>query len=146
MKRYLADKTSLNIIRFIILILSVAVIILAYHYLSFIPIIMWIIIGIFSGLSIFVASVYLPFYFKSAGYYINSDKIIKKTGVFIKTNQCMKVTSVQYITSVTTPFSKHTGFNFVILNSFGGKLILAFLSKKDMDDITLFIFNKIKIK
>ena len=74
-----------NIIRFIILILSVAVIILAYHYLSFIPIIMWIIIGIFSGLSIFVASVYLPFYFKSAGYYINSDKIIKKTGVFIKT-------------------------------------------------------------
>jgi uncharacterized membrane protein YdbT with pleckstrin-like domain len=105
---------------------------------------MWIIIAILAVAGIFIGSVYLPVFFKSAGYYINSDKIVKKTGVFIKTNQCMKISSVQYITSVTTPFSMHTGFNFIILNAFGGSLILSFLSKKDMDEISSFIFDKIK--
>jgi uncharacterized membrane protein YdbT with pleckstrin-like domain len=144
MKRYLADRTSLNIIRFVILIIMTAAILVSYYYLSFIPVLMWIIIAILAVAGIFIGSVYLPVFFKSAGYYINSDKIVKKTGVFIKTNQCMKISSVQYITSVTTPFSMHTGFNFIILNAFGGSLILSFLSKKDMDEISSFIFDKIK--
>jgi len=105
---------------------------------------MWIISIAAAAVGIFTVSFYLPMYFTSAGYYINSDKIVKKTGVFIKVNQCMRVESVQYITSVTTPFSKLTGFNFIILNAFGGKLILAFLSKKDMQEIHSFIFSKIK--
>ena len=144
MKRYLADKTSLNIMRLVILILTTVIIFLSYYYLDFLPWLMWIISIAAAAVGIFTVSFYLPMYFKSAGYYINSDKIVKKTGVFIKVNQCMRVESVQYITSVTTPFSKLTGFNFIILNAFGGKLILAFLSKKDMQEIHSFIFSKIK--
>lgn len=144
MKRYLADRTSLNIIRLVILIIMAVIILASYYYLSFIPVLMWIIIILSALTGIFIGSIYLPLYFKSAGYYINADKIVKKTGVFIKTNQCMKVSSIQYITSLTTPFSMHTGFNFIILNAFGGKLILPFLSKRDMEEINSFIFDKIK--
>lgn len=144
MKRYLADKTSLNIIRLIILLLMTVIIILSYIYLAFLPVLMWSVIAAVTAAGIFAGSVYLPLYFKSAGYYINTDKIIKRTGVFIKTNQCMKLSSIQYLTSVTTPFSKHTGFNFMIVNAFGGKLIFSFLSKKDMEAIHSFISEQIK--
>ncbi|MGN0605622.1 MAG: PH domain-containing protein [Oscillospiraceae bacterium] len=135
MKRYLADRNSLNIIRLIILALMITLILLAHYYLIFLPWLMWIIITLCAVCGIFFASVYLPLFYRSAGYYISSEQIIKKTGVFIKNNQHMKMSAVQYATFITTPFSKFTGFNFIVFHAFGGNLVLMFLSRSDINSI-----------
>lgn len=135
MKRYLADRTSLNIIRLIILIFMVSVVLLAHFYLYFFPLLMWTIITVCGISGVFFASVYLPLFFKRAGYYISSEQIIKRTGVFVKKNQYMRMSAIQYATFITTPFSNYTGFNFIVFHAFGGNLILFFLSKNDMNAI-----------
>ena len=47
MKRYYADRTGLNVLRLLIFAITAMVIFLAYRYLSFIPIFMWIIMLVF---------------------------------------------------------------------------------------------------
>ncbi len=135
MKRYYADRTGLNVLRILIFIVTAIVAFLTYRYLSFIPIFMWIIMLVFITICFFVAIIYLPLYFKSVNYYATDRKIIKHSGVFYKTNQVMRFDSIQYTTVISTLFSKKTGFNFVMLNAFGGRMILTFLRQRDLEEI-----------
>lgn len=135
MKRYYADRTGLNVLRILIFIVTAIVAFLTYRYLSFIPIFMWIIMLVFITICFFVAIIYLPLYFKSVNYYATDRKIIKHSGVFYKTNQVMRFDSIQYTTVISTLFSKKTGFNFVMLNAFGGRMILTFLKQRDLEEI-----------
>ena len=135
MKRYYADRTGLNVLRILIFIVTAIVAFLTYRYLSFIPIFMWIIMLVFITICFFVAVIYLPLYFKSVNYYATDRKIIKHSGVFYKTNQVMRFDSIQYTTVISTLFSKKTGFNFVMLNAFGGRMILTFLKQRDLEEI-----------
>lgn len=48
----------------------------------------------------------------------------------------MKTEAVQYISLIMTPFSKYTGFNFVVLHALGGTIFLPFLSKSDAEEIS----------
>lgn len=135
MKRYYADRTGLNVLRILMFIVTAIVAFLTYRYLSFIPIFMWIIMLVFITICFFVAIIYLPLYFKSVNYYATDRKIIKHSGVFYKTNQVMRFDSIQYTTVISTLFSKKTGFNFVMLNAFGGRMILTFLKQRDLEEI-----------
>ncbi len=135
MKRYYADRTGLNVLRILMFIVTAIVAFLTYRYLSFIPIFMWIIMLVFITICFFVAVIYLPLYFKSVNYYATDRKIIKHSGVFYKTNQVMRFDSIQYTTVISTLFSKKTGFNFVMLNAFGGRMILTFLKQRDLEEI-----------
>ena len=135
MKRYYADRTGLNVLRILMFIVTAIVAFLTYRYLSFIPIFMWIIMLVFITICFFVAVIYLPLYFKSVNYYATDKKIIKHSGVFYKTNQVMRFDSIQYTTVISTLFSKKTGFNFVMLNAFGGRMILTFLKQRDLEEI-----------
>ncbi|NLK70312.1 MAG: PH domain-containing protein [Clostridiales bacterium] len=135
MKRYYADRAGLNILRIIIFIVTVIATIMAYLYLSFISMFMWILMLVFFAICFFVAVIYLPLYFKSVNYYATDTKIIKHSGVFYKTNQVMRFDAIQYTTVVSTLFSKKTGFNFLILNAFGGRMILTFLRQRDLEEI-----------
>lgn len=136
MKRYFADKTCLNIIRLLIILLTFAIVILSYIYLYFIPIVMWMMMIVCAVAGIFVSSVYLPLYFRNACYYISDIYVIKRTGVFIKVRQVMKIESIEFVTSITMPLSRFTGFNFLVINAFGGSMVLMFLSRRDMEEIT----------
>lgn len=137
MKRYYADRTGLNVLRILIFAITAMVIFLAYRYLSFIPIFMWIIMLVFFTICFFITIIYLPLYFKSVNYYITGRKIIKHSGFFYKTNQVMRFDSIKYTTVISTLLSKRTGLNFVLLNAFGGRMVLPFLKQRDLEEILL---------
>lgn len=131
MKHYYADKTCLNILK--ILILSVTFILLAVtvYFLSFIPIVMILLCIIFLAAGFFTAIIYLPIYFKSLNYYVSNDRIIKESGFYFKKKQIIRIDKIQFTTSVSTPFSKLTGLNFIVLYAYGGMMTVMFLSDHD---------------
>lgn len=131
MKHYYADKTCLNILK--ILILSVTFILLAVtvYFLSFIPIVMILLCIIFLAAGFFTAIIYLPIYFKNLNYYVSNDRIIKESGFYFKKKQIIRIDKIQFTTSVSTPFSKLTGFNFIVLYAYGGMMTVMFLSDHD---------------
>ena len=128
MKHYYADKTCLNILK--ILILSVTFILLAVtvYFLSFIPIVMILLCIIFLAAGFFTAIIYLPIYFKNLNYYVSNDRIIKESGFYFKKKQIIRIDKIQFTTSVSTPFSKLTGLNFIVLYAYGGMMTVMFLS------------------
>ena len=131
MKHYYADKTCLNILK--ILILSVTFILLAVtvYFLSFIPIVMILLCIIFLAAGFFTAIIYLPIYFKNLKYYVSNDRIIKESGFYFKKKQIIRIDKIQFTTSVSTPFSKLTGLNFIVLYAYGGMMTVMFLSDHD---------------
>lgn len=131
MKHYYADKTCLNILK--ILILSVTFILLAVtvYFLSFIPIVMILLCIIFLAAGFFTAIIYLPIYFKNLNYYVSNDRIIKESEFYFKKKQIIRIDKIQFTTSVSTPFSKLTGLNFIVLYAYGGMMTVMFLSDHD---------------
>ena len=131
MKHYYADKTCLNILK--ILIQSVTFILLAVtvYFLSFIPIVMILLCIIFLAAGFFTAIIYLPIYFKNLNYYVSNDRIIKESGFYFKKKQIIRIDKIQFTTSVSTPFSKLTGLNFIVLYAYGGMMTVMFLSDHD---------------
>ena len=120
MKHYYADKTCLNIL------LAVTV-----YFLSFIPIVMILLCIIFLAAGFFTAIIYLPIYFKNLNYYVSNDRIIKESGFYFKKKQIIRIDKIQFTTSVSTPFSKLTGLNFIVLYAYGGMMTVMFLSDHD---------------
>ena len=131
MNHFYEDKTCINILK--ILILSVTFILLAVtvYFLSFIPIVMILLCIIFLAAGFFTAIIYLPIYFKNLNYYVSNDRIIKESGFYFKKKQIIRIDKIQFTTSVSTPFSKLTGLNFIVLYAYGGMRTVMFLSDHD---------------
>lgn len=134
MNSFKPERNALTILRVIIVIVSVILIVLVKIY---VPVdVIEDIFTVFAVISdIFMMFVYLPIYFASLSYEMNSEKIIKHSGVFLKSHQSVRFSTVQYSTVVTTPFSEHTGLNFVVLFVYGGSLRLMFLNKKNAMEV-----------
>ena len=135
MKKYYADKTCLNVLRVLVLVVTGSLIVLDYYFLYFIPILMWSLIGLFGLAYLLIGIIWLPLYFARASYIVSSQEVIRNTGFFFRIRQTMKVSAIQYVTLIITPFSSVTGFNFVIINALGGNLLLFYLSKTDAEEI-----------
>ncbi len=142
MKKYYPSKNASNILRVIAFIIFCVLSTAAWIYLSAYHIIMWAAIILFCMLFI-LFFVLVPIYFSKTCYYFSVNEISKQSGFFIETQQLIRVSSIQYFTRVATPFSKHTGFNFIKLNALGGFLVLPFLNKKDADEIADALANSI---
>jgi uncharacterized membrane protein YdbT with pleckstrin-like domain len=99
------------------------------------PILVLIICLSISLLLIAVVFIYLPLYFSSLRYIADDTEIKKISGVFFKTSQSIKYSSIQYSTVVSSVFSKLIGFNFIIFYVYGGRIVLLFLKSNDMDEI-----------
>lgn len=136
MKQYKSDKNCLNILRFAFLVLTALLICLCTYFLSFIPKLMIFLNVLFFASGFFIAVVYLPFYFKNLCYYVYSDReIIKVSGFFFLKKQIMTIDKIQYTTSISTPFSRFTAFNFLVLYAYGGIMTIMFLSKNDFEEL-----------
>lgn len=135
MKRYQADKNCMIFLRILIILIMVVLDTLVYVYLQKYSIIMYILMGVISILGIFFASIYVPIYFKKVSFTVSEELLLKESGFFIKVNQTMKVSSVQYITSIYIPLFRYIGFNFIIFNALGGSMIFTFLNTNDSDEI-----------
>lgn len=130
MKHYYADKTCLNILK--ILILSVTFILLAVtvYFLSFIPIVMILLCIIFLGGRFFYSNNLSPIYFKTLIIMFQTIELLKKAD-FISKKANNRIDKIQFTTSVSTPFSKLTGLNFIVLYAYGGMMTVMFLSDHD---------------
>lgn len=143
MKKYYADKTGIGILFVLSFLLVMAIDTASLVYLSFIPIIMWIVIGVFSSVFLIIIIIWLPLFFKSLSYCVSCEEITSSSGVFFRTKKILRVKSIQYYTCITTPFSKVTGLNFLVLSALGGNIVLMFLSKKDVDSISAILTKAI---
>ena len=139
MKRYVPAKKALNSIRIIILILAVIVTALSYIFFNSHNIIMWIIICVCWGTAILYGIFFLPIYFKNTVYNIYDSDIRKKTGMIFFSKQNMKIRSIQYISTIITPFSRLTGLNFIIVNAWGGRMILCFLTRDEEMELSSYL-------
>ncbi len=131
MKHYYADKTCLNILKILILYVTFILLAVTVYFLSFIPIVMILLCIIFLAAGFFTAIIYLPIYFKNLNYYVSNDRIIKESGFYFKKKQIIRIDKIQFTTSVSTPFSKLTGLNFIVLYAYGGMMTVMFLSDHD---------------
>lgn len=154
MKKYYADRRSLNILRVLAFILLI-VIGIALKYVLYIAemkfpeyfvsginaveIVIWCIAGIFALIYILYILIILPLWYNNARYYVTDRDVIARTGVLVKNKQYMKLSAIQYTTRISAPLGRKSGFNFIIFNGYGGRLIFTFLSKSDADEITRLI-------
>lgn len=136
MKHYYADKTCLKTLRIITILLTVILIAVTNYFLSFIPIIMLILSAVFFAAGFFTSLIYLPIYFKNMKYYVSNEKIIKISGFYFIKKQAIRIDKIQYITTISTPFSKRTGLNFIFLYVYGGMMPVMFISDHDFSEIT----------
>lgn len=160
MKKYYADKRSLNILRVITFILLIVINICLKYLLymlemrypeyfaqakSTIPeIIIWGIMIAVIIIYVLYILIYLPVLYNSINYYVGKNDIASISGVLFKSKRYMKMSSIQYVTKITTPLSKYTGLNFIVISAHGGRMAFTFLSKSDADEITSYIMNCIR--
>lgn len=123
-------------LRIIILVVTVVLIAVTAYFLAPFPLLMIIISSVFFVAGFFAALIYLPVYFKNMKYYVSNEKIIKISGFYFIKKQSLRVSKIQYTTEISTPFSKLTGLNFILLYAYGGMLPIMFISDHDFSEIT----------
>ena len=136
MKKYEADMTCLNMLRIIILAATVVLIAVSAYFLAPFPVILIIVCSVFFVAGFFTSLIYFPMYFKRLKYFVSDEKIIKISGFYFIKKQSVRINKIQFISEISTPFSKLTGLNFVFLYAYGGMLPVMFLSDHDFAEIT----------
>ena len=160
MKKYYADRNSLNILRILSFILLI-VIGIALKYILYIlnkrypeyfaiegntiaEIVIWSIMILVVVLYILYILILLPLWYNSARFFVTDKDVIARTGVLVKNVRYMKLSAIQYTTQISAPFSRHTGFNFIVFNGYGGRLMFMFLSQSDLEEITKLVRRNMK--
>lgn len=131
MRKFVPKPAALLTLRILILIVTLAATVLVYVYLSSFKTLMTIVICVLWALAIIFALILLPIYFRRTVMYISATELSIHTGLIFLRRSHMRVNAVQYISLITLPFSKLTGFNFLTVHGLGGALVLPFLSTDD---------------
>lgn len=144
MKKYRPSRYALHFLRITMIIVSACANYLFLRFLQPYPILMYVLIGIFWGLCFLFGFILFPIYFSRTTYNISQNIIMKNSGMIFTNKQFMRGSSIQYITTTILPFSSATSLNFIIINALGGKIILSFLSKADVLEITAVLNRSIE--
>lgn len=141
MKTYYPDKKSMYILR---IVTAVIFLVIAAAVFFIVParVIMLIVNVILLISALFIIFIYLPAFFSNMVYYISENEIFRKGGVFFRNSGSIRLDSVQHVSHVFIPFSVNSGFHFIVLYVFGGKMALLFLKKKDADEILHTVLKK----
>lgn len=91
-----------------------------------------------------LAVIVFPIYVLVAKYEITQRDVKLRKGFFIISHQYVPLSSVTSVTTVTTPLSVLTGFNFVVLNCPGSKSIMPFLTRRQAREISEIVNAAIK--
>ena len=135
MKKYTADGYALGFIRIIMLIICVGGGVAAYIFLLRFNILMWAIIITLAALYFICGIIMLPIYFAQMKYTVSPDRIASHSGLLYSITQNMKISAIQYTTLISVPLLSRCGFNFVIANALGGRIVMSFLTRNDASDI-----------
>lgn len=136
MKHFESDKNSLKILRIVVSLLTLLLSALSVYFLSFIPIVMFSLCGVFLLIGTFLVFFFLPVYFRNLNYYIYDGKIIKESGFYFRKRQIISIDKIQFTSVVSTPFSKFMGLNFIGLYAYGGIMTVMFLTDGDFTEFT----------
>lgn len=98
------------------------------HTFKLIAGIMWIVI-------LTVALLFIPHYFFHAKTIITQNEIAASGGFLYFKDDYMPIGSIKSVSVIFTPFGYFTGFNFVVINALGSRIVLAFLKQRDARDI-----------
>lgn len=151
MKQYKANINSINILRVITILLLIVIIygikyvvyILKAEFPAFfqafegsavenILVIAAICAAVTAAIYILI---FLPVMYSRTIYSVDDKGVGMKTGILIKSSQYMRMDSIQYVLEITTPFSRWTGFNFLVFNGHGSSIAFIFLSQNDAREI-----------
>lgn len=125
--------------RILLIVLTSGLIVLSAALLSAIPILMIILCVIFALVGLFITLIYLPVYFRNLTYTLSQNQIIRKSGFFFHKTQTMLIETIQFSSSICTPFSRITGLNFIMLYAYGGMMTIMFLKRCDFDEMCSFL-------
>ncbi|SDA15568.1 hypothetical protein SAMN02910447_00954 [Ruminococcus sp. YE71] len=136
MRKYLPAKRAMLTFYVLLCIVGAALNYIIYRYVTFIPeeylkivsMIMWSIV-------ILTAAVIVPHYFICAKVVLTGSEIAAAGGFVNTRSDYMPVSSVKSVSVLVTPLGVLTGFNFVMINALGARLVLSFLKKSDALDI-----------
>ncbi len=136
MKKYLPAKRAMLTFYVLLCLIGAALNYIIYRYVTVIPeeylqivsTIMWSIV-------VLVAAIVVPHYFICARAVITGNEIAAAGGFINTRSDYMPVSSVKSVSVIVTPLGVLTGFNFVIINALGARLVLSFLRKSDALDI-----------
>jgi hypothetical protein len=106
--------------------------------------IMQIISMTFWALILLVALIVIPHYFIHSKVIITSSEIASAGGFFCNTNDYMTVDSIKSVSVIITPLGSLTGFNFVVVNALGARMLLCFMRKQDVILISKHINDMIR--
>ncbi len=131
MRKFTPQQSALLTLRILILLVTVVATVLLYIYLSSFKIIMYTLIALFWVVALVFVLILLPIYFRRTVIYLSPTELSLHTGMIFSTREHMRVSAVQYLSMITLPFSRFTGFNFLAVHGLGGTMILPFLSLDD---------------
>ena len=140
MRHYKPDRKGLTALRLLMLLLTAALIIAINYSVPIRKVALIADIAV-AGVTLLTTLIYLPMYFASVRYTVTDHELIRSSGVFIKYDQSIKFSSIQYTITITTPLSKVTGLNFLLLFVLGGQMNLMFLDYNDMQEILMLTGN-----
>ncbi|MGN0594933.1 MAG: PH domain-containing protein [Hominimerdicola sp.] len=144
MRTYKPQKRAMLVIAFVMALPVLGFNIIVQLLQRFIPFsVYYIMIPLYAILFIIVMIV-LPVYFKKAFFTVSSKEITIHNGFISTQSTFIPASSVKSVTLVVLPLSKYTGMNFVVLNTFGARAVMLFLSKSDMNEISAVINNSIR--
>ncbi len=89
----------------------------------------------FAALMLTAVTVF-PIYILVAKYEVSKKEVRLRKGFIIISHQYVPTSSVMSVTTVTTPLSLLTGFNFVVLNSPGARSIMPFVTRRQAREIS----------
>ncbi len=144
MKKLKPNITALNVLQILLALVAFLISLICVMYLRRFKLLMYIIVGIVCSLAFIMDFILMPLYFSRTSYTFDKNAISKKGGLFFTKKQLMKLSSVQYYTSIKTPLSSFTSLNFIIIHALGGVVILHYLSKNDLKEVEHILSESLK--
>ena len=136
MKRYLPAKRAMLCGYLVLAALGAVLSFLIYRYAVLLPAgTLRIAAGVMWALILTAALVFIPHYFFHAKVVITKNEIAASGGFFYFKDDYMPIGSIKSISVISTPLGILTGFNFVVINALGSRVVLSFLRKRDARDI-----------
>lgn len=135
MKIYRPKASAFFTLEIILLLIWILFSLAVHYYIGIIPIARNVVLLTLGVVFAFIMLIYLPLLFKRTCCYIEDDIIVSKFGAFFNTKTYMNKSSLIYISIVKTPLSRFTGINFLILNAFGTRAVVYFLTIKEQNEI-----------
>lgn len=81
------------------------------------------------------AFVMLPIWYRSLNYSVSPEEIIIQSGVISKAVTYLKTSEIQYVTTVKCRILPKVNLNFLLMDVYGKKLIMKFLSTENLEEI-----------